>query len=124
MALLPLQEGPVIQLTAAATYTVGTRVKLNSSGRAEVAALADRAIGYIDENGATAGQLCGVRCVYPAMVYIRAHSAMAVGALCYSQAAGRVDDADGGSAHVLGFALDAAAAQDDVIRMIRIDSDT
>lgn len=125
MALLALQDGPVIQLVAAAAYTVGTRVFLNASGRVEVAALANRGIGYIDENGATAGQLCGVRVAsYPAMTYVRAHSAMAVGAVCYSQAAGRVDDADGGSAHVVGIALDAAAAQDDVIRMIRIDSDT
>jgi hypothetical protein len=125
MALLPLQDGPIIQLITDATYTVGTRVKLDSAGRVTVAVLADRAIGYIDENGATAGQLCGIRVAsYPAMTYVRAHSALAVGALLYSQAAGRVDDTDAGSAHVVGFALDAASAQDNVIRMIRVDSDS
>lgn len=125
MALLPLQDGPVIQLVSDATYTVGTRVKIDSAGRVTAAALADRGVGYIEPDGATANNLCNVRVsCYPAMVYARAHSALVVGALLYSQASGRVDDADGGSAHVLGYAVDAASAQDNVIRMIRIDSDT
>lgn len=123
MALLPLKEGPLIELVAEGTYGIGTRVKLNAAGKAEVAGAADRAIGYICGTGAVAETLCCVRVVsMPAMRYAIAHAAVEVGDVLYSQAAGRVDDADAGEVHVIGVALDAATAQDDVIRILPVDS--
>lgn len=123
MALLPLQDGPVIQLIALAAYTVGTRVKLDAQGRAAVAAKGDRAIGYIDIATSVAGQLCYVRTIsYPAMHYARAHAALETGDVLFAQDAGRVDDVDPTGSFVVGVAVDTALAQDDIIRIIRVDS--
>lgn len=121
MAFPTVIDGPVLSLVAAATYAAGTRVKLNASGQAEVAGLTDAAIGYLTERGSVSGQLCSVRSVRNSTNIGRAHSSMAVGALLYSAAAGRVDDADGGSAKIVGFAGNAASAQDDHVLVYGVD---
>lgn len=122
MASLPLQEGPYITLTAAAALGQGDRVKLDSSGYAAAAAKTEPAIGYVHKDCASGALATIATVTVPAMVYAVAHSSMSVGAVVYSQAAARVDDVDANSAYVVGYALDAATAQDGVIRVVRCES--
>lgn len=122
MAFPTLQDGPYLTLKAAANLAAGARVKIDSNGDVALAGLTDAAIGYVTERGATSGEYCTVKAaVFPAMAWGKAHSAIAVGALLYGQASGRIDDADGGSAKVVGYAASAAAAQDDVFAFYRVD---
>jgi hypothetical protein len=121
MASLPLQEGPYITLTAAAALGQGDRVKLDSSGYAAAAGLAEPAIGYVMADTASGAMARIASATVPAMTYAVAHSSMSIGALVYSQAAARVDDVKGTNAIAVGYTLDAASAQDDVIRIVRCD---
>lgn len=120
MAYPALQDGPTFTLIAAATMAGGARVKIDSNGQAALAGLTENAVGFLTERGSVSGDPCTIRAaMVPAMQYGKAHSSIVVGALLYSQASGRVDDADGGSAKVIGYALTAAGAQDDVIVIVR-----
>lgn len=115
------EYGPTISREASATLAAYTRVKIDSNGQLAAAGLTDTAIGYLTERGATSGEYATVNVYRGGTVLGVAHSAIAVGALLYSQAAGRVDDADGGSAIVVGFAASAAAAQDDPVLIMLCD---
>lgn len=107
-----------ITLTAGATLNPYVRVKINSSGEAVAAGLTDTAVGYLTHRGATSGEPCTVRVINAPSHAAVAAGAFAVGALLYSAADGEVDDADGGSAVIVGYALDASGADQDVVRIL------
>lgn len=119
----PIQEGPYITLVAAEALGPGARVKLDSNGKAALAGLADAAIGYVDYRGAASGALATIAAAaYPAMVYMIAHAALDIGDQVWSQASGRVDDNTAATAFRVGYTIDAAGAQDDVVRVIRCET--
>lgn len=123
MAFLPIQEGPYITLVAAEALGAGARVKLDSAGKAALAAVGDPAIGFVDYRGAASGALATIAAITtPAMVHTIAHAAVEVGDLAYSQASGRLDDNDDSPSYIAGYFMDVATAQDDIVRVVRCES--
>lgn len=105
---------------AGATLAAYTRVKLNTSQQVVAAAATDRAIGYIDERGATSGSECCVNLIgYPFNAV--AAGAVEIGDVCWAAAAGKVNDVDAGSALVVGIAYTAAAADNDPLTLLPCD---
>ncbi len=117
MPSVPLRDSLHITFIAGATIAAYTRVKLDSSGHIVEAGIADTAVGFTTERGATSGEPAAVRVANAPEHAGRANGAIAVGALVYSAAAGRVDDV-ATSAILLGYATTAASNQDELIRFV------
>lgn len=121
MAVPAMRDSLHLTYIASANLAAYTRVKIDTNGELAAAGLTEIAIGYLTERGATAGEPTSVRHQRAPEQIGRAHAAIAVGGTIFSAAAGRVDDADGGSAVVLGYALTAATNQDDLVRFVTVD---
>lgn len=115
-----LQDGDRCTFMAGATMGAHLRVKTDSSNHVVLAGVTDHAVGYIDERGATNGEYCGVRLNNAPTHAGVAAGALAVGALLYAAASGKVNDVDAGSAVIVGIAKTAAAADGDVIEFFPV----
>ena len=111
--------------TPTKTYPVATaigkyiRVKLNGSGKLAVAGLTDRAIGVTcDETFAADENVTVALMSKQGTMKMTAGAAITEGAVVYGLASGKIDDADGGSAVIHGVALEAAAADGDIIEVL------
>lgn len=116
----PQFDSMYMTLTAGATAAAYTRVKIDSSGLVQVAAATDVSIGYLTDSGMVSGQSCVVR-LNGIPTNAVAAGAIVVGAKCFAQASGKVDDTDPGTAVVVGIALTEAAANNDVVTILRPD---
>lgn len=113
-------ENPVISLEAAAAVGQYIRVKLDSNGKAAIAGVQEPAIG-ITQAAAAAGAQVPVRLLNaPGTLKMVANAAITARLPVYGTADGKIDDATGAGnpGHCIGFALEAATAQNDVIEVL------
>jgi hypothetical protein len=120
MASYPLFDGCDISLFAAATMAAHTRVKIDSAGKVAVAAATDVGIGYVGPAGAVSGEICMVRLLGRPQKAITT-TAVVTGSKLFATASGKVDDTDPGTARVVGVALNASGAADEVIDFVPCD---
>lgn len=119
---VPQFDSMYLTLPAGATAAAYTRVKLDSSGLVQVAAATEVSIGYLTDNGMTSGQNCVVR-LHGIPFNAVALTPIVVGSKCFAQAGGKVDDVDSapGTTYMVGTALTAASANNDVVTILRPD---
>lgn len=98
------------------------RVKFDSDGRVTTAGLADQDIGVAMLAAAAAGDAIPVKFRNaPGTVPMIAIEALAVGALVYTEASGKIQDTAASTAYLVGRALEAATADGDIIEVVRFD---
>lgn len=121
---MPLaNDGPILAFdNGASAIAQGKVVKLAASGAdagktVVTAANTDVAFGVITEDASADGQAAVAVSGSGAVVLVEAHAAVALGALLMPAAAGRAATATSGK-HVLGVALEAAAAQGALIKVV------
>lgn len=120
MVVAPHHDSELMTLPAGATLASYIRVKIDSSGLVQAAGVTDRAIGYLTERGAVSGANCTVRLLGTPINAV-ANAALEVGDVLFAAAAGRVDDTDAGTGLVVGIALTAATAQDQIVTVLQCD---
>lgn len=97
------------------------RVKLDSDGKVTQAGLADRGIGTATRAAFAAGDVIDVALYSkPGTMKMKAVEALAAGALVYSEAAGKVQDTAQATSYLVGIALEAATADNDVIEVMPV----
>ena len=95
------------------------RVKLDSDGKVTVAGLADKEIGTAVTPAFAAGDNVTVRLRTAAGTHkMIAIEALAVGATVYTEANGKIQDTAASTSFQVGIALEAAAADGDVIEVL------
>lgn len=98
---------------------VHLRVKLDSDGRVTVAGLTDKEIGTAVTPAFAAGDVITVRLRTASGTHkMVAIEACAIGARLYTEANGKVQDTAATTAFQLGTALEAAAADGDIIEVL------
>lgn len=96
------------------------RVNLDADGKVTTSGLADHDIGVAMEPAFAAGDKIAVRLRNaPGTTPMIAIEALAVGALVYSETAGKVQDTSQATSFAIGTAMEAATADDDVIEVLR-----
>ena len=118
----PQYDSLYMTLPAGATAAAYLRVKLDSAGLVQIAAATEVSIGYLMETGMTSGQNCVVR-LHGLPLNAVALTAIVVGSKCFAQAGGKVDDVDSapGTTYMVGTALTAASANNDIVTILRPD---
>jgi hypothetical protein len=112
-------DGNTKTFTADEAIAVHLRVKLDSDGKVTVAGLTDKDIGTAVTPAFAAGDLVSVRLRTAAGTHkMVAIEACAIGALLYTEANGKVQDTAASTSFQIGTALEAAAADGDVIEVI------
>ena len=116
---MPLaNDGPILAFdNGASAIAQGKVVKLTAGKTVVTAATTDVAFGVITEDASADGQAAVAVSGSGAVVLVEAHAAVALGALLMPAAAGRAATATSGK-HVLGVALEAAAAQGALIKVV------
>ena len=116
---MPLaDDGPILAFdNGASAIAQGKVVKLTAGKTVVTAANTDVAFGVITEDASADGQAAVAVSGSGAVVLVEAHAAVALGALLMPAAAGRAATATSGK-HVLGVALEAAAAQGALIKVV------
>lgn len=116
---MPLaNDGPILAFdNGASAIAQGKVVKLSAGKTVVTAANTDVAFGVITEDASADGQAAVAVAGSGAVVLVEAHAAVALGANLMPQAAGRAATATSGK-HVLGVALEAAAAQGALIKVV------
>lgn len=95
------------------------RVKLDSDGRVTAAGLADKEIGTACTETFAAGEPVSVKLRTAAGTHkMIAVEALAVGAVVYTEASGKVQDTAAATAYIVGTALQAASADGDIIEVL------
>lgn len=111
-------EGPIKMFTAGAAIAKHLRVTL-SSGKLAAAGITVREIGTLEEASFADLDVRGVRLrTAPGTVRMVASAAISQGALVYTAASGKVGPS-ASTAFIIGTALEAAAADGDVIEVLR-----
>lgn len=112
-------DGQTKTFIADEAIAINFRVKLDSDGKVTVAGLADKEIGTAVTPAFAAGDPVTVRLRTAAGTHkMIAVEALAVGATVYTEAAGKVQDTAASTAFQVGVALEAAAADGDVIEVL------
>ncbi len=106
--------------TADEAIALYSRVKLESDGKIVKAGLTDKGIGTLQTAAAlAAGDEVSVKLRSAAGTHkVRVKEALDAGATLYSEAGGEVQDTPQATAFIVGTALEAATAEDDVIEML------
>lgn len=98
--------------TAAGALVAFTRVKM-SGAKVTNAGSEERAIGIVQEAAAADGDLVSVKLINAGGTFkVVAHEAISAGAAVYAAASGEIDSA---GTLVMGWALEASTADNDVI---------
>lgn len=112
-------DGQTKTYAADEAIAINLRVKLDSDGKVTVAGLADKEIGTAVTPAFAAGDNVTVRLRTAAGTHkMIAIEALAVGAVVYTEAAGKVQDTAASTSFQVGIALEAAAADGDVIEVL------
>lgn len=117
MPVVNIHENNRITRIAAATMSPYARVKLDSNGQLALAGIADPAVGYLTERGATSGEPAPYVAVTAPECGAIAGEAFAVGAVLYAAASGKV--ADTASTIKVGVAGTAASTDGDLCLVIK-----
>ena len=118
MSTLPLTENVYKTYLAGATMGAYLRVKIDSAGAVVLAGATDMTAGYLTERGATSGAHCTVRSSQAPEQIGVANAALEIGDPLFAAANGMVDDADAGSARLIGYAATTVTTQGDLVRII------
>lgn len=111
-------DGNYKTFVAAGTIPKYARVTLGSGGTITAAGLAVKDIGTA-QNAAVSGDIVNVRLRTAAGTHkMIAKEALAAGALLYTEAGGLVQDTAEATAFMIGHALEAATAENDIIEVI------
>lgn len=95
------------------------RVKLDSDGKITTCGLTDKGIGTATRETFAAGEFVDVRLdTAPGTSKMIVSEAVAAGATLYSEAAGKVQDTAQATSFQVGVAMEAAAADGDVIEVM------
>jgi len=112
-------DGQTKTFVADEAIAINLRVKLDSDGKVTVAGLADKEIGTAVTPAFAAGDRVTVRLRTAAGTHkMIAQEALAVGATLYTEANGKVQDTAQATSFQVGVALEAAAADGDVIEVL------
>lgn len=112
-------DGQTKTFIADEAIAINLRVKLDSDGKVTVAGLADKEIGTAVTPAFAAGDPVTVRLRTAAGTHkMIAIEALAVGATVYTEANGKVQDTAASTSFQVGVALEAAAADGDVIEVL------
>ena len=104
---------------AAGAITIYDRVKLSAADTVDVAGLAEKEIGTAQNAAFAAGDLVNVKLrTAPGTHKMRCKEALAVGATVYTEAAGEIQDTAQPTAYIIGIALEAATAEDDIVEVL------
>lgn len=103
---------------SSATLPAYTRVKVDTAGELAAAGATDEAIGFLTERGAVENEAATVRMATAPSQIARANAAMEIGDIVFAAAAGRVDDADAGTAVVIGYCMTTVTTQDQLVVVI------
>lgn len=119
MPVLNMHDTYNITRVAAATMSPYARVKVDSNGELALAAAADLTAGTLTERGATANEPATYRSMMAPEIGAIASQAIAVGAVVYTDASGKVTDVSAVGNRTIGIALTAAGADGDIITIAR-----
>jgi len=112
-------DGNTKTFIADEAIAIHLRVKLDSDGRVTVAGLADKEIGTAATPAFAAGDAVTVRLRTGAGTHkMVAIEALSVGATVYTEANGKVQDTAASTSFQVGTALEAAAADGDIIEVL------
>lgn len=101
---------------AASAIGKNIRVKLDNDGRVSIAGLAEKGIGTTTRAALAANDPVDVRLLTaPGTHKVTAIEGCAIGAVLYTEAAGKVQDTAASTAREWGIAFEAATADGDVI---------
>lgn len=112
------QSDQMRTFTCAEAVTENQLVGINSSGALVVNVLNTRPIGFAMRDGAI-GESVPVRLFYPTYVAI-AKEAFAAGATLYTEVGGKVQDTAESTGLPMFVALEAAAAENDLVEVLPI----
>jgi hypothetical protein len=112
-------DGQTKTFIADEAIALNLRVKLDSDGRVTIAGLADKEIGTCVSPAFAAGQPVTVRLRTAAGTHkMIAQEALTVGAEVFTETGGKVQDTAQATSFRVGIALEAAAADGDVIEVL------
>lgn len=112
-------DGQTKTFIADEAIAINLRVKLDSDGKVTIAGLADKELGTAVTPAFAAGDPVAVRLRTAAGTHkMIAVEALAVGSVVYTETAGKVQDTAQATAFQVGVALEAAAADGDVIEVL------
>lgn len=95
------------------------RVKLLSTGKIDVAGLAEKEIGTATREAFAAGDIISVKLRSAGGTHkMIAQEALAVAAAVYTEASGKVQDTAASTAFLVGTALTAATADGDIVEVL------
>lgn len=112
-------DGNYKTFEADAAIALYQRVKLDADGKVTVAGLTDRCIGTAVKPAFAAGDLVTVKLRTASGTHkMIVSEAVAAGALLYTESDGEVQDTAQATAFLIGTALEAATADQDVIEVL------
>lgn len=112
-------DGQTKTFIADEAIAINLRVKLDSDGKVTIAGLADKELGTAVTPAFAAGDPVAVRLRTAAGTHkMIAVEALTVGSVVYTETAGKVQDTAQATAFQVGVALEAAAADGDVIEVL------
>lgn len=112
-------DGQTKTFIADEAIAINLRVKLDSDGKVTIAGLADKELGTAVTPAFAAGDPVTVRLRTAAGTHkMIAVEALTVGSVVYTEANGKVQDTAQATAFQVGVALEAAAADGDVIEVL------
>jgi hypothetical protein len=112
-------DGQTKTFEADEAIAINLRVKLDSDGKVTVAGLTDKEIGTAVTPAFAAGEPVTVRLRTAAGTHkMVAIEALTVGSVLYTETGGKVQDTAQATAFQVGIALEAAAADGDVIEVL------
>ena len=106
--------------TTSAAVAQWARVKLEAGGTVVTAGLAEKEIGVATREAFASGDIIDVQMVSaPGTVKMIAIEALAVAAPVYTETSGKVQDTAQATSYLVGIALNAAAADGDIVEVLR-----
>lgn len=113
-------DGNTKTFTAGEAIAANLRVKLHTDGTVMIAGLAEKDIGTAEHAAIATGDRLTVRLRTAAgTAKMVAKEAIAVGSHLYTEAGGKVQDTNETTSFLVGTAMEAAAADNDVIEVLR-----
>jgi len=112
-------DSGVMSFEADEAIEIYSRVILEADGKIVKAGITGREIGTVLEAAIAAGEVVPVKLVNaPGTHKVRTKEALAVGAILYTEAAGEVQDTAASTSFMIGQAVTASAAENEVVEMI------
>lgn len=112
-------EGSCKTFTTGEAIAQSLRVKLHTDGTVLIAGLADKDIGTAEHYAASGARLAVRLRTAPGTAKMVAKEAISVASPVYTEAGGKVQDTNEATSFLIGIAMEAATAENDVIEVLR-----